>query len=120
MGKPFITRLCRRTIFFSSLVKSLNDRYPQLFQKDSQEAVPDGEGSGEKEGNNGQDDSDTDNSFGAKWEWVSWISSVSKELGISWFETYKIKVMVFLNVICFLIDKANEEKRQLEQWKRKH
>ena len=41
-------------------------------------------------------------------------------MGISWFDVYKIQIIVFLNVVCFLIDKSNEEKRQIEEWKRKH
>lgn len=120
MRESSFNGLCRCTVFFSSLVKSLNDRYPQLFQKDSQENVPEGEGSPDQGGSPEQDGDDSGSSFGSKWEWISWVSAVSKELGVSWFETYQTKVVVFLNVVCFLIDKSNEEKRQIEQWKRKH
>ena len=112
--------LCRCAIFFSSIIKQLNDGYPTLFGKDDEERIQKGKGSGEEEKTDGSDGSDSPNSFASKWEWVNWISLVSKELGISWFETYKTNAMLFLNVICFLIDKSNEEKRQIEQWKRKH
>lgn len=120
MGKPLFNWFCRCSIFFSSIVKQLNDGYPTLFQKDAKKDVSKGKGSDEEGGTDESDGNDQDGSFGAKWQWVSWVSAVSKELGISWFDTYKIQVVVFLNVICFLIDKSNEEKRQLEQWKRKH
>lgn len=120
MRKPYFRCLFWRIVFFSNAITELNEGYPQLFQKDSQEGVQKGEGSTEETRTDGSNGEDSPNSFGAKWEWISWVSSVSKELGISWFETYKVKAMVFLNVICFLIDKSNEEKRQIEQWKRKH
>ena len=120
MGKPHITWLFRCYVFFSSIVKQLNDGYPQLFQKDSEEDVQKGEGSEEERRANGRNGEDSASSFSNKWEWISWISDVSKEIGVSWFEVYKTTAMFFLNVICFLIDKSNEEKRQIEQWKRKH
>lgn len=120
MREPNFRCLFWRFVFFSKIITELNEGYPQLFQKDSQEGVQKGEGSTEETRTDGSNGEDSPNSFGAKWEWISWVSSVSKELGISWFETYKVKAMVFLNVICFLIDKSNEEKRQIEQWKRKH
>lgn len=120
MRESFFTRLFWCYVFFSSLIKQLNDRFPNLFQKDPEKTVQEGEESGKEERNNGSDGEDSASSFSSKWEWISWISQVSKELGVSWFEVYKTNVMVFLNVICFLIDKSNEEKRQLEQWKRKH
>lgn len=120
MGEFILSWLFWRTVFFSSAVRDLNNRFPNLFPKDPEEGVQKGEESSEESRANRADDSDSENSFGRKWEWVNWISLVSKELGISWFEVYKIQAMVFLNVICFLIDKSNEEKRQIEQWKRKH
>lgn len=120
MEQSILSWLFWRTVFFSSLVRDLNERFPNLFQKDSQEGIQEGAESSEESRTDRTDDSDTENSFGNKWQWINWISLVSKELGVSWFEVYKIQAMVFLNVICFLIDKSNEEKRQIEQWKRKH
>lgn len=38
----------------------------------------------------------------------------------SWFEIYKQPVKLFLNMICYVIDKGNEEKNQIENWKRRH
>jgi hypothetical protein len=31
-----------------------------------------------------------------------------------------MQIKEFLNIICYVIDKANEENRQIEEWKRKH
>ena len=31
-----------------------------------------------------------------------------------------MNIYEFFNILCYSIDKANEEKRQLENWKRKH
>lgn len=107
-------------VFFSSVVKQLNRQYPALFPFEDEESVQERERSSEEGRNNETDGGDETNSFGNKWQWISWVSQVSKELGINWFEVYKLKITIFLNVICFLIDKSNEERRQIEAWKRKH
>lgn len=49
-----------------------------------------------------------------------WISNVSKEWGVSWFQTLNESAVMFLNTVCFLIDKSNNEQKEIEAWKRKH
>lgn len=39
---------------------------------------------------------------------------------MSWHQIYDMQIKEFLNTICYIIDKANEEHRQIEEWKRKH
>lgn len=120
MGKLTYDCLLWLSFFFSSLVKQINAGYPSLFPKPDEEDLQEGEGSSKEGGDNESDGADEVNSFSGKWGWVIWISQVSHEMGISWFDVYKTQVVVFLNVVCFLIDKSNEEKRQIEQWKKKH
>ena len=37
-----------------------------------------------------------------------------------WTETFKMPALEFLNVIAYRKDKAEEERRQIERWKKKN
>lgn len=39
---------------------------------------------------------------------------------IDWDRVYKMPAMEFLNVICYIKDKTEEEKRELDKWKKKN
>ena len=39
---------------------------------------------------------------------------------VSWDKVFEMPVLEFLNMICYRRDKAEEEKRQIEQWKKKN
>lgn len=38
----------------------------------------------------------------------------------SWDDVFAMNVVEFLNVICYLNDKAEEDKRRMDQWKKTH
>ena len=101
-------------------MKDLNDKYPNLFKKSSEETIQSGEESSE-EGRAAEDDgADTANDYESRWGWWIWVSEVSKEWRVSWFETLEQTAIMFLNTVCFIIDKNNNEKKQIENWKRKN
>ena len=39
---------------------------------------------------------------------------------MDWNAVYKMPAMEFLNVICYIQDKTEEEKRELDKWKKKN
>ena len=46
------------------------------------------------------------------------IDRVSEVQRISWSEVQKMNVYEFLNTLCYSRDKAEDDKRRMEQWKR--
>jgi hypothetical protein len=61
-----------------------------------------------------------DSEFGIRWKWIATVDRVSETIRDSWEKVFDMNIYEFFNVLCYSIDKANEEKRQLEMWKRKH
>jgi len=39
---------------------------------------------------------------------------------VSWNQVFTMSAVEFLNVICYCIDKAEDQKRQIEKWKKKN
>lgn len=37
---------------------------------------------------------------------------------ISWDEVFSMPVLQFLNMICYRMDKAEEQKKEIERWKK--
>lgn len=66
MREAYFTRLCRCTVFFSSIVKQLNSGYPSLFGEDDEEGVQKGKGSSEEGGTDESNGSDSPSSFASK------------------------------------------------------
>ncbi len=45
---------------------------------------------------------------------------MSETMRQSWDTTFRMPVLEFLNVVSYRRDKAEEEKRQIEKWKKQH
>ena len=92
---------------------SLTSLYPVLFGADGKK----GEGQGEE----GDDDgADRGTSFHDKWGWVSAVDRVSQTMRTDWDRVYKMPAMEFLNVVSYIKDKTEEEKREIEKWKKRN
>lgn len=48
------------------------------------------------------------------------IDRVSEAMRLNWHEVMDLNVYEYLNVLSYLRDKAEDEKRRLEQFRRKH
>lgn len=59
------------------------------------------------------------NSFTKKWGWVCIVDAISETLRVSWDDVYQMNIYSFLNVYCYIIDKNNDEKRRIEEFKKK-
>lgn len=45
---------------------------------------------------------------------------MSETMRQSWNDTFRMTALEFLNVIAYRKDKAEEERRQIERWKKQH
>ena len=100
---------------FFRLMQEVNTGYPVLFgrQGGEEENSADGEG--------GDDEVDSEGgAFGVKWDWLAWVDMVSNTCRCSWDDVFRKSAVEFLNIVCYSRDKAEEEKRNIERWKRRH
>ena len=109
-------------LFFSEERNRLTTAYSNLFGVDDEdleeeeEAV---EGTGEDAKGSGDTDVDV-TSFSYKWGWVHSIDKVSETMRISWDDAFKLNIIEFLNVLCYIKDKNTEERKQLDEYKQKN
>ena len=72
----------------------------------------------------GQDGDDTteqqDTTFAQKWGWVDNVAQVSNTIHSSWDDVWRMNVVEFLNIMCYIRDKAEKEKEDIERWRRTH
>lgn len=96
-------------------MQKVNTQYPVLFGNESGagENAPEGEDINNKDPEEG-------GGFGLKWGWIAWIDAAAETCRCSWDDVYGKPIMEFLNIICYTRDKAEEKKRSIEEWKRKH
>lgn len=97
--------------FFSESLSQLNKEYSVLFGIEDEEGE-DGEGEGSKE-------STTGNTFGDSWGWIYQVDTVSETVRVSWDEVFKMNIIEFLNILCYIKDKKKEEERQMLKLKNK-
>ena len=60
------------------------------------------------------------NEFSKKWGWTYWIDIVSETTREPWSKVYEMNPYFFFNTLSYRKDKDAEEKRQLDEWRRKH
>lgn len=101
-------------------MKEVNAAYPTLFGQDDEEEAEERKGSAEKNSDSEKPSEAGTDAYTSKWQWVIWVDKVSETLRVDWFKVYSLNVKMFLNIICYSIDKANNEKQAIEDWKRKH
>lgn len=107
--------------FFLQIIRELNHSYPNLFNAGDEEIDEKGERSSKEISITEEDSSgETNSEFSQKWNWICWIDRVSEVTRLNWHQVYDMQIQEFLNIICYLLDKGKEEKRQIDLWKAKH
>lgn len=48
------------------------------------------------------------------------MHSVADTIHKSWDDVFTMNIIEFLNIICYIRDKAEKEKADIEKWKRTH
>ena len=102
--------------FFFDQVGKINQGFPNLFNKAGSEDTGQGdEGETAEEAAGGGIDL-----FQEKWGWVANVDEVSKTCRCCWDDVWNMNVVEFLNIICYIKDRAAKEKEDIEKWKRGH
>ena len=92
----------------------INQGFTNLLQGGSNEDSGQGEANEDLEG-----DSEA-GGFSDRWGWISCVDCVSETCRCSWDEVWKMSALEFLNILAYRRDKAEKEKAELEQWKRRN
>lgn len=58
--------------------------------------------------------------FHRKWGWVAHVDSVSEATHETWDKVWQMNVVEFLNIICYLKDKAEYKNKEIDKWRRSH
>ena len=104
--------------FFSDSLSQFNKGYSSLFGIVDEEENEEGEEPGGKEKTDRDSEETTPNSFSAKWGWIHAVDEVSETTRESWETVFKMNIVEFLNILSYIRDKAAEEKRKMEEYKR--
>ena len=101
--------------FFFDLVQQINSGYSELLTG----AGEGDQGQEEAEGDPGADPS-AGGGFEERWGWIANVDAASETCRCSWDELMRWPAVEFLNILAYRKDKNEEEKRKLDEWKRRH
>lgn len=48
------------------------------------------------------------------------VNNITDVTHIGWYEVFEMNIIEFLNITCYIRDKNNWEKEQMEKWRRAH
>lgn len=97
------------------MVSGIIQSYGNFFNKEDEEDDEEREERGNEE-----EDTGSNNEFGNKWGWISMVDRVSETIRESWKVVFDMGVMEFLNILCYSKDKAAFEKKQIDDYVKKH
>ena len=108
-------------LFFSKETNRIAKLYPNLFGIDDEDMEEEsGDRGTETPDNRGGTDDEETKGFTYRWGWIYNVDRVSETMRISWNEAFKLNLIEFLNVLCYIHDKNDWERKQLEDYKRNH
>lgn len=97
------------------MVSSIVSGYNNFFDKEVEEDDEDREERRQEE-----DDGTGNTEFGKKWGWIHMVNRVSETIREPWGVVFDMGVMEFLNILCYAKDKAAFEKKQIDDYVKKH
>ena len=59
-------------------------------------------------------------SFAGKWHYIILVDQVSEVTRLPWPEVFFMEIGEFLNIVCYLRDKAEHQKRQYDKLNHRH
>lgn len=59
-------------------------------------------------------------SFTQKWGWVDDVVAVVEVTGETWSEVWRMNVVEFLNLLCYIKDRNEHQKQMMEKWKKEN
>ena len=93
---------------------AISSQYPILLGERGKKAKE----SGDEEGDDGEDSGPS--AFHDRWGWIANVDGVSETMRVSWDHVFSMPAIEFLNVICYMKDKAEDRKAQIEKWKKEN
>ena len=100
--------------FFSNALGDFHKGYKTIFPMDDQDGTEEGEGPAEESGT-------TETSTGDRQLiLLSIVDEVAETTRDSWSKVFDYEIAYFFNVVVFARWKAEREKKQAEEWRRKH
>ena len=101
-------------LLFFTEIKNFNQSYSELFGGN-------GISNHEQEGEEGDaQHAEGSEDFHAKWGWVAHVDAVSEATHETWERVWQMNLVEFLNIICYLKDKADFKNREIDKWRRTH
>ena len=108
-------------LFFSAEISEFNKRFPNLFGLEDKEDDEEDEGRDSEEEHDGsQGEDEAAEGFGAKWNFIILVDEVSETTRIPWDQVFLMEIGEFLTIVCYARDKAEHQKKQYEEYRRKH
>lgn len=93
----------------------LNSQFPNLFGTGDE---------GTTAGSSGEVDGDTEQAeidpFSEQWGWVANLDAASETLRCPWEDVLRGSAFEFLNILCYRRDKAEKDRKEIEDWRRRH
>ena len=107
--------------FFFSVIQGINDCYPNLFNKTDEEGDEEREEQ-DTEGENeiGNSERNRESTFAEKYGWYVMVDAVAQLYNCDWDKVFAMPVKQWLNLYCLSIEKGKEEKRKIEEWKKRN
>lgn len=97
-----------------------NKKYPNLFGFEDEDGNVEGEESTDEEDVEGSDSEDNYiTQFNKRWGFFSWAIQVKEVKSITLDEVYDINIIEFLNIMCYIKDKAELDRKQQEDYLKK-
>lgn len=108
-------------LFFSKENGEIYKAYSNLFGSNDEDMEDEGQDGGTKgdDGRGGEEDEGVDE-FVWRWGWIYSVDIVSDTMKLSWHQVMDMNVIEFLNVRCYIKDKADWEKKRADEYKRLH
>ena len=108
-------------LFFSQETGRLHKAYANLFGVDDEDMEEESADTRtETDADRGGETDEKPTGFAWRWGWIYNIDRVSERMRISWNDAYKLNIIEFLNVLCYIKDRNDWEKQQIEDYKRVH
>ena len=108
-------------LFFSQETTKIHKAYSNLFGIDDEDLeAQDEDRRRETDDERSTRENEDTTGFSYKWGWIFNVDRVSETMRISWNEAFKMNIVEFLNILCYIKDKGEWEKKQMEEYKRLH
>lgn len=98
--------------FFCSIIRKVKDSFPNFFNNTDEEIEEEEQEQGDT------NDVGNSNEFASKWNWIILIDNISELTRESWDKVFEKPIIEFINLCCYLKDKREYEKQQIDSFQK--